>query len=226
MVGHRYQAWLKPGKVHLSDQVIWRKPAAPGKEHWPTYSDKTEHTTYRFGYNFEHIYIYRKEGARPVPNADLVLKSRITREQYNKWVDGVWEIDPVHSKPLGHPAVWPDRLVSRLIQMFSYEGELVLDPFLGSGTTVKVARELGREGIGYEREIQYKPAILSRLGVAPPAEDIATTMERISKCLITSMPEGQGIPLETVPERPDADLTESTNLFEINAEFQEAMIPA
>jgi len=50
--------------------------------------------------------------------------------------------------------------------MFSYEGDTVLDPFLGSGTTVKVARELNREAIGYERELQYKPVIMKKLGIA------------------------------------------------------------
>ena len=50
--------------------------------------------------------------------------------------------------------------------MFSFEGDIVLDPFLGSGTTVKVARELNREAIGYERELQYKPVIMKKLGIA------------------------------------------------------------
>ena len=65
----------------------------------------------------------------------------------------------------GHPSVFPDELVRRLICMFSYDGDTVLDPFLGSGTTVKVARELGRVGIGYERELQYKSVIMKKLGI-------------------------------------------------------------
>ena len=83
----------------------------------------------------------------------------------------------------GHPAIWPDRLATRLIRMFSYEGDLVLDPFLGSGTTVKVARELGREGIGYERELQYKPVIMERLGMVPEDADIEATMEAVRQQL-------------------------------------------
>jgi hypothetical protein len=50
--------------------------------------------------------------------------------------------------------------------MFSYEGDTVLDPFTGSGTTVKVARELQREAFGYEREPQYKAVIMQKLGIA------------------------------------------------------------
>ena len=66
--------------------------------------------------------------------------------------------------------------------MFSYEGDTVLDPFLGSGTTIKVARELNREGMGYEREPQYKPVIMKRLGIeeaAPEAESMAGYAKRL-----------------------------------------------
>ena len=62
--------------------------------------------------------------------------------------------------------------------MFTYEGDTVLDPFLGSGTTVKVAKELNRDGIGYEKEPQYKAVIMERLGVEPetPAEAATESM--------------------------------------------------
>ena len=63
--------------------------------------------------------------------------------------------------------IFPDELVYRLVRMFSYEGDTVLDPFLGSGTTVKVARDQNREGIGYEREEQYKSVIMEKLGIGP-----------------------------------------------------------
>ena len=60
--------------------------------------------------------------------------------------------------------------------MFSYVGDTVLDPFLGSGTTVKVARKLNRQGFGYERAKQYKSVIMKKLGItegAPEAESMA-----------------------------------------------------
>ncbi len=58
--------------------------------------------------------------------------------------------------------------------MFSYEGDTVLDPFLGSGTTIKVARELRREAIGYEREEQYKSVIMKRLGIEEQSKTAGT----------------------------------------------------
>jgi hypothetical protein len=63
--------------------------------------------------------------------------------------------------------------------MFSYIGDTVLDPFLGSGTTLKVARELGREGIGYERELQYKQVILEKLGAAGEVKAPFAGVERM-----------------------------------------------
>ena len=59
--------------------------------------------------------------------------------------------------------------------MFSYEGDTVLDPFLGSGTTIEVARQLGREAFGYEREAQYKQVIIGKLGIGEDGV-IAKTM--------------------------------------------------
>ena len=63
--------------------------------------------------------------------------------------------------------MFPDEMVNRVVRMFSYAGDTVLDPFLGSGTTVKVARSLERVGIGYERELKYKPVIMKKLGLIP-----------------------------------------------------------
>ena len=73
----------------------------------------------------------------------------------------------------GHPAIFPDELVRRLVLMFSFEEDIVLDPFLGSGTTVKIARDLNRQSIGYERELQYKAVIMEKLGITPVSEAVA-----------------------------------------------------
>jgi DNA modification methylase len=93
------------------------------------------------------LYIFRKKGERQAPAEETALKSYISKEEWSQWASGVWMIDRVrHVK--GHPAIFPDELVRRLVLMFSFEEDIVVDPFLGSGTTVKVARELNRQGIG------------------------------------------------------------------------------
>ena len=174
MMGHQYQSWLKRGKVHLYNVIIWRKQLAYSRAPSIPFDDKTAHTAYRFYVNWEPIYIFRKEGVKSVPEAeDILSRSKLTLEQFKKWSNGVWDIDAVNGKA-DHPTVWPEVLPKRLIKMFSYEGDTVLDPFLGSGTTIKVARELGREGIGYERLPQYKEVIMKKLGVKETPAPVKT----------------------------------------------------
>ncbi len=64
-------------------------------------------------------------------------------------------MQPAKAKSVGHPAPFPDELPRRLIKLYSFHGDNVLDPFVGSGTTVRVAEELGRNGIGYDVNPDY-----------------------------------------------------------------------
>ena len=98
----------------------------------------------------------------------------------------------------GHPSIYPDELVRRLVLMFSYVGDTVLDPFLGSGTTVKVARELGRDAVGYERDPKYKEVIMRRLG------EESLTAEGILKQMGESIAEMGGLSLQSEEETPKA----------------------
>lgn len=165
LVGHKYQSFLRRHQVYLTDIIIWVKTThAQSKDISKAWSDKTPHTGYRMHISYDPVYIFRKKGDRDVPSEEIVLNSRITKKEWDQWASGVWMINRLR-KMEGHPAIFPDELVYRLVRMFSYEGDTVLDPFLGSGTTVKVARELGREAIGYERETQYKSVIMKKLGI-------------------------------------------------------------
>jgi site-specific DNA-methyltransferase (adenine-specific) len=166
LIGHKYQSFLRRHKVYLSDIIIWVKAThAHSQDVSKAWSEKTPHTAYRILISHDPVYIFRKEGERDVPSDEAALNSRITKQEWNQWASGIWTIDRVR-KMEGHPAIFPDELVNRLVKMFSYEGDTVFDPFLGSGTTIKVARELGREAFGYEREKQYKPVIMEKLGLA------------------------------------------------------------
>jgi hypothetical protein len=74
--------------------------------------------------------------------------------------------------------------------MYSFVGDTVLDPFLGSGTTIKVARELGRDGVGYERDLRYKATILAKLGVEKPeTEGVGEFVQKILEDLEANQPE-------------------------------------
>ncbi|MFH1981128.1 MAG: DNA methyltransferase [Pseudomonadota bacterium] len=178
LMAHRYQAFLKRYGVLLTDEIIWKKRPVWNKDRYETYKANTPHTSYRIFDNWEPVYILHKKGERQVPSEEIALQSRLTREQWMTYINGVWEIEPNRSTHHGHPCTFPDELVNRLVRLFSFVGDTVLDPFLGSGTTVKVARELGREAIGYERELQYKAAIMRKLGL--PFVD---TLENVQQTL-------------------------------------------
>ena len=198
LMGHKYQASLRKHGIYLKNHIIWIKAKAWSKHPEIHFDEDTVHTSYKILDTFEPVYIFRKEGKREIPSEDVVLRSKLTKEQWKGWVPGVWEITPVKNME-GHPSIYPDELVYRLVKMFSYEGDTVLDPFLGSGTTVKVARELNRDGIGYEKEIQYKPVIMKKLGLIPE-QDVVDGSETVAEFFKRVMPPEPSEPfVETIP---------------------------
>jgi DNA modification methylase len=99
-------------------------------------------------YNYEYIAIFKKKGKAPKPIPEIKMKARIDKYEWRELFNGMWNFKGARQQ--GHIAIFPDELPRRLLKMFSYEGDTVLDPFLGSGTTTRVAWELGRNSIGYE----------------------------------------------------------------------------
>ncbi len=84
------------------------------------------------------------------------------------WALSVWNITnvlPTSGRVEEGVAAFPDEIPNRLIKLFTFSGETVFDPFLGSGTTLKVARELGRKGIGYELDLELKEVVKKKLGL-------------------------------------------------------------
>ena len=77
-------------------------------------------------------------------------KSTISREEFIEWTNGMWTFPGENRKALGHPAPFPLELPLRCIKLFSYEGDLVLDPFVGSGTTMVACKMLNRQGLGID----------------------------------------------------------------------------
>jgi len=175
-MGHFYQNCMKKHKIYLTDEIIWVKRVAWRKisKTGQYYTADTVHTSYPIFNNWEPVYIFRARGERELPSEEIILKSKLTKAEWIDFSDGVWKIEAVRNSE-EHPAKFPEELVRRLVKMFSYEGETVLDPFLGSGTTVKVARQVNRLAYGYERELMYKPVIMRMLGLNPD-EAVATTM--------------------------------------------------
>ena len=112
--------------------------------------------------DFEYILIFKKHGNAPKPTAEQKAQSAMTNEEWNTYFSGHWLFNGV--KQDKHLAMFPEELPKRLIKMFSFPQETILDPFMGSGTTASVARMLGRNSVGYEINPDYIPIIKERIG--------------------------------------------------------------
>ena len=112
--------------------------------------------------DFEYILLFKKQGTPPKPTAEQKAHSAMTTEEWNTYFNGHWYISGVRQD--NHLAMFPEELPKRLIKMFSFPGENVLDPFLGSGTTSLVAKSLGRNSCGYEINPAFIPIIEQKLG--------------------------------------------------------------
>jgi modification methylase len=82
-------------------------------------------------------------------------KNSIERDQFLEWTKSIWEMKAESAKKIGHPAPFPEGLPYRLMQLYSFEEDIVLDPFMGSGTTALVALKTKRNYIGYDVSEEY-----------------------------------------------------------------------
>jgi site-specific DNA-methyltransferase (adenine-specific) len=89
--------------------------------------------------------------------------SDVSRDNFMAWTNGLWTFNGESKKRIGHPAPFPIELPKRCIQMFSYVGDIVFDPFLGSGTTLVATALLDRKGIGTDIDKSYCELALSRV---------------------------------------------------------------
>ena len=113
--------------------------------------------------DYEFILIFKKQGTAPTVSKEIKEQSRMTTEEWNQFFAGHWNIPG--EKQDKHLAVFPEEIPGRLIRMFTFVGDTVLDPFLGSGTTCLAARNLGRNSVGYEINAGYREIIRDKLGL-------------------------------------------------------------
>ncbi len=104
--------------------------------------------------DYEFILIFKKQGKAPIPTVEQKNMSEISKEEWNSYFASHWTFGG--AKQDGHIAVFPEELPHRLIKMFSFVGETVFDPFMGSGTTALAAQNLQRNSIGYEINSDFK----------------------------------------------------------------------
>ena len=103
----------------------------------------------------EYVLLFRKPGGYRRPSLEQRVLSLIDREDHARWFRSVWTDIRGASTRDGHPAPFPVELAYRLIRMFSFVGDTVLDPFLGSGTSTEAAIKANRNSVGFEIEPDY-----------------------------------------------------------------------
>lgn len=113
--------------------------------------------------DYEFILLFKKQGKAPKPDPVLKAQSAMTKEEWNSYFSGHWHFSGARQD--GHIAMYPEELPARLIKMFAFVGDTVLDPFLGSGTTALAAKNLNRNSVGYEINKSYFPKIKGKLEV-------------------------------------------------------------
>jgi DNA modification methylase len=118
--------------------------------------------------DYEFILIFKKLGTPPKVDPEIKQQSKLTPEEWNEFFYGHWNFSGARQDK--HLAMFPEELPRRLIKMFSFVGDTVLDPFLGSGTTSLAARKLERSSVGYEINPEFADIIEDKVFDGPAPE--------------------------------------------------------
>ena len=132
--------------------------------------------------DFEYILLFKKQGEVIKPTREQKENSAMTNEEWNTYFNGHWYF--TGAKQDKHLAMFPEELPHRLIKMFSFPSETILDPFMGSGTTALAAKNLNRNSVGYEINPNFIPIIKEKIGSDDAFMHVET--EIIKQCKTTT----------------------------------------
>ncbi len=139
-------------------EIIWDKCHGPASTAWGTFRDPHLPVLCDL-----HEYILVASKGEVCAELGATGYGDITKDEFLHWRKSVWRMKTASAVSVGHPAPFPEELPERLIRLYTYPGNTVLDPFAGSGTTLRVAERLGREAIGVELSAEYCRLIEKRL---------------------------------------------------------------
>jgi site-specific DNA-methyltransferase (adenine-specific) len=135
---------------HMRGEIIWNKASSASPStawgSWQSAANPVLRDIHEYILIFSKESFSRRKGHK---------KDTITKEDFLEWTKSVWTFPAVSAKSIGHPAPFPEELPHRLIQLYSFKGDIVLDPFCGSGTACLAALKDGRHYIGYDIEPSY-----------------------------------------------------------------------
>ncbi len=148
---HSYiiQGMLEIGYL-MRGEIIWNKASSASPStawgSWLSAANPVLRDIHEYILIFCKGTFSRKKGDR---------KNTIEKDQFLEWTKSVWTFPAVSAKKIGHPAPFPEELPYRLIQLYSFKNDVVLDPFVGSGTTCLAALKTGRNYVGYDNNPEY-----------------------------------------------------------------------
>ena len=156
--------------IYLMDIYVWNRTNSTKKLMFGSYP----YPRNLYAQNtVEFIGVFVKEGKPSKVAQSVKLISTLSEEEWVEYTKQIWNIPAPNKSDIAwgkHPAIMPEEIARRCIRMYSYVGDTVLDPFAGSGTTLKVAKELGRKFVGYELYEHYKPVIDRKIALADQKE--------------------------------------------------------
>lgn len=157
--------------------------------------------------DYEYIHIFKKPGTTKKVSREIKEASKLTKEEWKEYFVGHWAFKG--AKQIDHEAMFPDELPKRLIKMFSFVDDNILDPFLGSGTTAKVALQLRRNAFGYEINKNFLEVIKEKLSLTDSLPGLHSNIRIIEREAKEDLAEAIYKDIDYVPsiqdERPQVD---------------------
>ena len=140
---------------NMRGEIIWNKSAGAGiSTAWGSFQSASNPILRDV---HEYILIFSKGNYKRERDKEEkeLRKNNITKEEFIEWTKSVWTMNTESAKRIGHPAPFPEELPNRLIKLFSFTNDIVIDPFMGSGTTAIAAIKNNRNFVGYEINKEY-----------------------------------------------------------------------
>lgn len=140
---------------NMRGEIIWNKSAGAGiSTAWGSFQSSSNPILRDV---HEYILIFSKGNYKRERDKEEkeLRKDNITKEEFIEWTKSVWTMNTESAKRIGHPAPFPEELPNRLIKLFSFTNDIVIDPFMGSGTTAIAAIKNNRNFVGYEINEEY-----------------------------------------------------------------------
>lgn len=133
----------------MRGEIIWDKSSSAGTStawgSWQSAKNPTLRDVH------EYILVFSKDNY----SRDIKKKDTITRDEFIQLTKSIWNFKAASARQIGHPAPFPEELPRRLIQLYSFENEVILDPFMGSGQTAIAAVKSKRNYVGYDIDKSY-----------------------------------------------------------------------